>query len=79
MASEVQLFLKQERAMCPMCIGTATIILSGGGTTGGAALALGYWARKKRLLRAIKMRLTGVLPHALVIQFESSKARRHSR
>ena len=64
--------------MCPMCIGTATILLSGGGSTGGAALALGYWARKKRLLHAIKLRLTGVLSHAPIIQFESSKAR-HSR
>jgi hypothetical protein len=36
--------------MCPVCIGTTTLILSGGGAGGCVALALGYWARKKRFL-----------------------------
>ena len=42
--------------MCPMCIGTATLVLSGGGTAGGAALVAGYLARKKRRFREILAR-----------------------
>jgi hypothetical protein len=36
-----------ERAMCPMCIGTADLVLTGSGAAGGAALAVGYLVWKK--------------------------------
>ena len=37
--------------MCPMCIGTATLVLSGGGGAGGSALLVGFLARRKSWLR----------------------------
>lgn len=40
--------------MCPMCIGTATLLLSGGGAAGGVAATVGYLTRKSSLLRVIR-------------------------
>jgi hypothetical protein len=40
--------------MCPMCLGTAAVILSGTGTAGGAALVLGYVARRRPLRHALR-------------------------
>jgi hypothetical protein len=39
-----------------MCVGTATLILSGSGSAGGA-LALGCLARRTRWFRALRSRL----------------------
>jgi len=45
--------------MCPMCMGTAALVLSGSGAAGGAVFALGYIAWKKRafrLFRSLRLR-----------------------
>ena len=39
--------------MCPLCISATATLAWSGGSAGGAALALGYWARKKRLFKAM--------------------------
>ena len=40
--------------MCPMCIGTAALALSGGGAAGGVVLVIGYVTRKTAVFRSLR-------------------------